>query len=416
MSKSLKQRALRLNREYVCPNRVDTFAAAGIDLVVGDRFDYSLFDLDGREYLDFHLNGGVFNLGHCNEEILHEISGAVSTIDIGNHHFPSLQRGELAEALAKCAPRGLHYSVFSASGSEAVDVAIKSARRHTKRRKIIGAAQGYHGRTGISGALGDASSARAFFSDAPPTDAVTVPFNDLEAMETALKDGDAAAVILEAMPATDGFTLPTPDYLPGVKALCERHGTLYIADEVQTGLGRTGRLWGVSAFGVSPDIMVIGKGLSGGYYPIAATMLSKDVGQWLHEDGWGHVSTFGGAELGCIVAKKVLEITQRPETMQTVSRNAAAFKAVLTDMAKRHPFLVEVRQKGLVIGLKFGHPEGGVLMMKQLFDRGLWAIFAGFDRSVLQFKPGLLLSPEDVTESLTILEDALSAREDAAGA
>lgn len=411
MSKSLKQRALRLNREYVCPNRIDTFAMAGIDLVIGERMGYCLYDLDGREYLDFHLNGGVFNLGHCNEELIEVFLGVIEILDIGNHHFPSLVRGELAEALARCAPKGLHYSVFSASGGEAVDIAIKSARRFTKRRKIVAATQGYHGRTGISGAIGDSSTAAAFFSDAPPGDAMTVPFNDLDAMETALKDGDAAAVILETMPATDGFPLPAPGYLPGVKELCERHGTLYIADEVQTGLGRTGRLWGVSAFGVLPDIMVIGKGLSGGYYPIAATMLSKEVGQWLHEDGWGHVSTFGGAELGCVIAKKVLEITQRPDTTEFIFRNATLFKNGLGDLQNRHPFLAEVRQKGVVIGLKCAHPEGGALLMKQLYDRGLWAIFAGFDHSVLQFKPGLLLSEEAVAKSLNILDDALSACE-----
>ena len=114
--------------------------------------------------------------------------------------------------------------------------------------------------------------------------------------------------------------MPPPGYLPALKELCETYGALYIADEVQTGLGRTGRLWGVETFGVKPDILVTGKGLSGGIYPIAATVISDRAGGWLREYGWGHVSTFGGSELGCRVAETVLDITTRASTRESVQR------------------------------------------------------------------------------------------------
>ena len=121
-------------------------------------------------------------------------------------------------------------------------------------------------------------------------------------MEQALRDEQVAAVLMETIPATYGFPLPSPDYLPGVRALCDRYGSLYIADEVQTGLGRSGHLWAVETWGVKPDMLVCGKGLSAGLYPISALVMSEEVGGWLTDNGWGYVTTFGGAEPGSLVA------------------------------------------------------------------------------------------------------------------
>ena len=393
-----KSRVLELSREHVCPNRVDMLGMLGVDLVIGRREGYRIWDLDGHELIDVHINGGTFNLGHCNEEVVRVLVEQAPHLDIGNHHFPSGVRAELAAALSDTTHGQLEKVVFSASGSEAVDVAIKSARRATKRRKVVGVLGGYHGRTGLSGAAGDSSSA-AFFSSDLPDEFLAVPFNDLDALEEALSGDDTAAVILETIPATLGFPLPAPDYLEGVATLCREHGALYIADEVQTGLGRTGHTWAFQRFGVEPDIVVTGKGLSGGMYPISATLLSERAGAWLREDGWAHVSTFGGSELGCAVALKTLEITLRPATIAHVKQLESRLSVELGELSGRHRFLDEVRQCGLVIGLRFDDPMGGMKMSKALYDHGVWAMFAGFDRSVLQFKPGLLMS-ESETDTL----------------
>ncbi len=307
-----KRRVLELAERYVCPGRVRTFRALGVDLVIGRREGYRIWDLDGRELIDLHLNGGVFNLGHRNPELIATLKGALDTLDVGNHHFPSAARAELGEALARLTPGDLQYSVFASGGGEAIDLALKTARHATKRRKIVSIAKGYHGHTGLALAAGDERFSRMFLSEGPPGEFVQVPWNDLDAMASALSGDDVAAVVLETIPATLGFPLPAPGYLARVKALCKQHGALYVADEVQTGLGRTGTLWAVEQHDVEPDILVTGKGLSGGLYPIAATVLSRRVAGWLDEDGWGHVSTFGGAEVGCRVAQRVLEITTRP--------------------------------------------------------------------------------------------------------
>ncbi len=308
---------LDLTRRHVAPHRVDVWDRFGTQLVIGQREGYRLWDLDGRELIDLHLNGGTFNLGHRHPEVVEAMMTAASTLDVGNHHFASPARAELAERLAQLTPGDLAYTVFASGGSEAIDVAIKSARRATGRRRIVTLAAGYHGRTGLSGAAGEDAGAAYFLSDLPDHFA-KVPFGDVDAIADELSKGDVAAVLLETVPATYGFPVPPEGYLPAVKAACEEHDALYIADEVQTGLGRTGRLWGVETFGVEPDILVSGKGLTGGMYPIAATVMTPRAGQWLQENGWGHVSTFGGAEIGCRVAERVLEITTRPEVQARV--------------------------------------------------------------------------------------------------
>jgi acetylornithine/succinyldiaminopimelate/putrescine aminotransferase len=403
-----KRRALDLAARYVCPDRVRTFEAMGVDLVIGRREGYRFWDLDGKELLDFHLNGGVFNLGHRHPELVAALRDALDTLDVGNHHFPSLARAELAEALVRTMPGDLQYVAFSPSGGEAIDVAIKSARHATQRRSVVSVRKGYHGHTGLALAAGDERFSARFLSAGSPDDFVQVPFNDLDAMETALRTHQVAAVLLETIPATSGFPLPAPGYLPGVKALCERHGALYVADEVQTGLGRTGKMWGVECFAVAPDILVTGKGLSGGLYPISATVLSPRAARWLEEDGWGHVSTFGGAEIGCRVAQAVLDVTTRPGTLDGVQAISDRLAAGLETLRARHPdWLMEIRCQGVVMGLRFDHERGGQLMTRALYDAGLWAMFAGFDTSVLQFKAGLLLDATLCDEALGRFEDGM---------
>jgi acetylornithine/succinyldiaminopimelate/putrescine aminotransferase len=405
-----KQQVLDLTRRYVAPHRVEIWDAFGTQLVMGRREGYRMWDLDGHELIDLHLNGGTFNLGHRNPEVVATLVAGAAELDIGNHHFASRERAELGAVLARLTPGDLTYSVFCASGGEAIDVAIKTARQATGRRRIVGLSAGFHGRTGLAGTVGEDTAARYFLSDSD--DAVTVPFGDLDAVEAALVGEDVAAVVIETVPATYGFPLLPDGYLQGIRTLCDRCGALYIADEVQTGLGRSGSLWGVERFGVQPDVLVSGKGLSGGVYPIAAAVISSRVAGWLHEYGWGHVSTFGGSELGCRVAQKVLEITTRPSVQANVSELIGRFGSGLAAIQEREGYLTEVRQTGLIIGLRVDHPDGAVYMQQELYKLGVWAIASGFDQSVLQFKPGLLMDEQTTSDVLDRLELALARAKD----
>lgn len=392
--------------EYLIPGRVETLKKLGFPVVIGRREGYRIWDVDGRELMDFHLNGGTYNVGHRNAQVIEMLGKAMDVLDIGNHHFPSMFRVDLAEKLARLAPGNLQYTILTSGGGEANDIAIKSARAATGRRKIVAVDVAYHGRTGLSGAAGDDEVARYFLSD-EPADFIKVPFNDQAAMEKALRGGDVAAVLMETIPATCGFPVPDPSYLPHTKLLCETYGALYIADEVQTGLGRTGYLWGVETWDVEPDILVIGKGLSGGIYPMAAAVMNSRAGAWLHDNPWGHVSTFGGSELGCPIASLVLDMCSSDETLAHVRKMADFIGDGLRNIQSRHPFLTEIRQTGLVIGLKFDDPVGGIQMSKALYENGIWAMFSGFDPSVLQFKPGLFVDKAYCIEALERLERAL---------
>jgi acetylornithine/succinyldiaminopimelate/putrescine aminotransferase len=402
-----KQEMLAKSKQFWNPDKTQFWIDSGVPLVIDRREEYFIYDVSGKRLIDVHLNGGTYNLGHRNSEVVQAVTAAMQHFDIGNHHFPSLARTALAEALVETAPPNISKVIYGSGGGEAIDIALKTARHTTQKRKIVSIVKAYHGHTGLAVATGDDRFAALFLADRPE-EFPHVPFNDLPAMEDALRARDVAAVIMETIPATYGFPLPNPGYLESVKQLCERYGALYIADEVQTGLMRTGELWAISKHGIEPDILVTGKGISGGLYPISAVLVSEAAGGWLDEDGFGHISTFGGAELGCVAALKTLEITCRPETRSMVHYVSDLIGRGLRSIQAAYPdWLIGIRQNGLVMGLEFAHPQGAKYVMKHLYDNGVWAIFSTLDPRVLQFKPGILMTPELSEELLGRAEVAI---------
>lgn len=391
------------------PNKTQFWQDSGVDLIIDRREDYFLWDMSGKRLIDMHLNGGTYNLGHRNPEIIAVLRAAMDRFDIGNHHFASVARTALAESLVATAPPGITRVAYGSGGGEAVDIALKSARHATGKRKIVSIVKAYHGHTGLALATGDDRFTKMFLSEGRADDFVQVPFGDLDAMEQALAGGDVAAVIMETIPATYGFPLPPVGYLEKVKELTTRFGALYVADEVQTGLMRTGELWAITKHGVAPDILVTGKGLSGGMYPITAVLLNDKASAWLLEDGFGHISTFGGAEVGCVAALKTLEITLRPEVRSMVHYISQIMREGLEDIRVKYPdWLVGIRQNGVVIGLEFAHPEGAKYVMRHLYEVGVWAIFSTLDPAVLQFKPGILMSRKLCEDVLDRVDTAVA--------
>jgi acetylornithine/succinyldiaminopimelate/putrescine aminotransferase len=260
---------------HVSRGKVSFYRRYGFTLVPGRREGAYLYDVNGRRYLNLHCNGGVFNLGHRHPQVIEAVRRGLETHDIGNHHLVSGPKAQLAKELTRCLPGNLKHTVFGVSGGEAVDVAIKLTRATTGRPGIISAQGGYHGHTGLALAAGDARF-KAPFGPLPPG-FTQVPFDDVSALEHAIGP-DTAAVLLEPVPATLGMRIPAPDYFRHVRRLCNERGALLIADEVQTGLGRTGKPWAIEHFGIVPDVLVTGKGLSGGIYPITATCVNPKGG------------------------------------------------------------------------------------------------------------------------------------------
>ncbi len=408
MVSEAKAEFLERSKEFWNPGKTQFWQDQDVDLVIDKREGYHLFDMDGRRLIDVHLNGGTYNLGHRNAELIAVMTAAAARFDMGNHHFPALARTALAETIAACMPGDLQYTIYGAGGAEAIDIALKTARNATKKKKIVSIVKAYHGHTGLAVKTGDARFSKLFLSEDTAGEFIQVPFNDLNAMEDALKRRDVAAVIMETIPATYGFPMPKEGYLPGVKRLTERYDALYIADEVQTGFMRTGAMWGVNKYGIEPDIMVLGKALTGGIYPISAAVVSKRHAGWLTEDGFGHISTSGGAEIGCCVAMKVLEITQRPEVASMVRYIADFVRAGLNRIQAQYPdWFIGIRQHGVVMGLEFNHPEGAKPVMKHLYKNGVWAIFSTLDPRVLQFKPGILMTQASCEDLLRRVDIAI---------
>jgi len=403
---SEKRTAINQYNDFVSSGKVKFFKKYNMDFVMGNRDGSYINDIDEtKKLLNLHCNGGVFNLGHRNGEIIDILKDSLTDLDIGNHHLMSKERSELAVMLADLMPRDLNYSVFGVSGGEAVDLALKVARGYTNKIGIISAIGGYHGHTGLALAAGDAKYREPFKSSMPGFK--QVPFNDLEALKK-VADNNTAAIILETIPATLGMKIPDKEYIQGVRSLCDEYGILLIMDEVQTGLGRTGKLWGFEHFDIIPDIVVIGKGLSGGIYPITATVIREPLESVFHEDPFIHISTFGGSELGCRVAKRVLEISSSSNFLNNVNIIAEQFYQGFEKLIITHKgFLIGLRQMGLMMGIEMKDELCGPVLTKTAYDHGLLMVYANNDQSVCQFLPPLTITFDEVDIVLGKLDEAL---------
>ncbi|MEE8457671.1 MAG: aminotransferase class III-fold pyridoxal phosphate-dependent enzyme [Acidimicrobiia bacterium] len=287
--------------------------------------------------------------------------------------------------------------VYGVSGGEAIDLAIKVARAATGRTDIVSAKGCYHGHTGLALAAGDAEYRDPFGPN--PSGFTQVPFNDIDAMADAVTR-TTAAVMLETVPATLGMPIPTEGYLPAVRRICHDNGTKLILDEVQTGLGRTGKIWGYQHWNIQPDAIVTGKGLSGGIYPITATLMTRELHALFDSDPFIHISTAGGAEPGCAAALAVLDQVEAPGFLVRVRELELRLVEGLTGA----PF--EIRHLGLMMGLKFPVEDAGIMAAKLLFDQGIFAVYANHDTSVLQFLPPLITTDKEAEEIVGIIRSA----------
>ena len=390
------------------PNKVEVFRSFGVEMAMGEREGSVFKDLDGHSFINMHSNGGVFNLGHKNPEVMEALIEGARKVDAGNHYFPSEYKNALCEALLSVSPKSMKYVYMLNGGGEAIDAAVKFARRATKRKRVISLDCAFHGSTGISMEASNELFAKFWNMEADPELYTHVPYNDLDAMEKVLKKEDTAAVLVESIPATAGFPMPMEGYHKGIEELAHRYGAMYIADEVQTGLMRSGEMWCCVKYGAEPDMIVTGKGLSGGYYPMSAIIMNERAGEWLKEDGFAQVSSFNASELGCIVSSKVMEILTRPSTKENVDMLTDLFARELPKIQEKHQeFLKEIRQCGVIMGLKTSHPMGGMALMAALLKNGVWAVYADYDKGALQFKPGLLMPKETAEKVLVILDQAL---------
>ena len=392
---------------YLSRHKADAFRALGIEAVQDRREGVRIWDLEGNSFINCRSSGGVFNFGHHPRFAVDALKAALDEHDMGDWLLPSLRRARGAEALAGILPGDLRYTFFTASGAEAVEVACKLARGVTGRTGIVCGEHGYHGHVGFSLAMDEDEYSRWFKPLVPGIS--KVPFGDIGAIDRAVGD-DTAAVCMETIQATAGIAIPPDGYLEHVRRVCDERGALLILDEVQAGLGRTGRVWSCEHWGVTPDLLVSGKGLAAGLYPVSACSFTERVEAFFGQDPFFHPSSFGGSELAAVVVGEVAARVGEAGFLTHVTRMGERFGAGFEDLRRRHPQqLAGHRAKGLMMALQTHSDEQGIELARRSIEHGVLAIFANNRRSALIVMPPLVISEDEVDEVLEGLDAALAA-------
>src|ERR1700734_2016313 len=317
-----------------------------------------LFDRDGVRYLDLLSGFGVFAIGR-NHPVLRNALKSVLDADLPNlvQLDVSTLAGILAERLLEHVPY-LDKVFFANSGAECVEAAIKFARGATGRPGIVYCAHAFHGLS-YGGLLltADPNFRRGFEPLLPGC--TSIPFNDLAALEQALSSRQVAAFIVEPIQGK-GVNMPTDEFLPGAAALCRRYGTLFVADEIQTGIGRTGRFLAVEHWNVEPDMVLLAKALSGGHVPVGALLTRKSIFDKIFNQmdrAVVHGSTFAKNDMAMAAGIATLEVIETEKLIEAAAKRGAELRLGVTPMGPRHETLKEVRGKALMIGVEFGPPK-----------------------------------------------------------
>lgn len=366
----------------------------------------TITDHTGKTYLDFAGGYGVFTLGHRHPRVVAAVRAQLDVMALSGRTMFNPLMGRLAKRLAEITPGDLQISFFANSGAEAVEGALKLARAATKRTKIVGTANAYHGKT--LGAL--SVSGRAYYQAAYAPlvpDVVHVPFGDLSALEAQLPD--AAAFIVEPVQAEGGVQLAPPGYLSAARALCDRTGAVFIADEVQTGLGRCGTLFACDAEAVVPDIMTLAKGLSGGVIPIGAYIARAAVWNAAYAKApLMHTSTFGGNELACAAALAALDVLVDDDLTANARVRGAELSAGALAIAARYPAAIAaVRGAGLLVGVELTHEGYAGTIIPELLKRGVTAAWTLNAQAVIRLEPPLIVTALQIATALAALDEAV---------
>ena len=388
---------LEWSAKYHTPNYG---ARAPLCLIRGDGI--RVWDTEGRAYLDFGAGIAVTSLGHCHPRVTGAIQEAAATLLHVSNLYHSAPQIHLAKLL--CEHSFADRVFFGNSGAEANEAAIKMARKYGKERgasdrfEIIATRNSFHGRTlATVTATGQEKYQHGFEPLMPGFK--HVPYNDLRAMERAV-DNRTAAILVEPIQGEGGVYVPDDDYLPGLRKLCDESGALLILDEIQTGVGRTGRLWCYEYAGVEPDIMTLAKALANGV-PIGATLAREHIARTLGPGS--HGSTFGGTPFVASVALATLTTVLDEKIPDRAARMGKRLTDGLRTLAGKHSTIREVRGRGLLIGIELARPAAPVVDACR--DAGLLVLTAG--EQVLRLAPPLIVDERDCDRALGIVDGAL---------
>ena len=361
-----------------------------------------VWDTDNNEYIDCMGGYGVALVGHRNERVVNAIKSQIDKVITVHSSFYNKTREEFLQTLIGAAPSGLSQVHLNNSGAESVEAAIKFARKFTGKKKMVAMKGSYHGKS--MGALSLTFNPKYREPFQPLVEKVSFPpYGDVDALQDVV-DKDTAFVILEPIQGESGIRVPPEGFLQEVRKICDENDSLLIFDEIQSGLGRTGRMWASEHWKTVPDIMCLAKGIAGGV-PMGVTLVRPDILAVMKKGE--HSSTFGGNPLACAAGTATLHALTQDGLIENAKSMGEKFSHGLEELKSKHKIIREVRGKGLMIGVELKFEVKDILM--EGIKNGLLLLYSG--RNILRFLPPLVISEEDIVKTLQILDELLTNEE-----
>ncbi len=406
-SDAIQAEVLSQYSNHVNPSlaKLMNFAGFGVEVRGEGCF---LYDQEGRKYFDCLGSYGVFTLGHRHPNVIAAVKKQLDIMPLSGKVFFNPIQAQLATLLAQLSPEGLEYCFFSNSGTEAVEAALKFALKTTGRTRFVSTIDGYHGKTLGALAVTGRDKYKIGLGELRPGTSFC-KFGDSEAMERNINH-DTAAVIIEVIQGEGGIHIAPKGYLTTIRKRCNEVGALMIVDEVQTGIGRTGKMFACEHEGITPDILTLAKALGGGVMPIGCTMGTKQV--WdavFSENPLMHTSTFGGNPLACCAGIATIETILSENLLERCVTIGEKLKSGLEKVAAQHQDLIsEVRGMGLILGVEFSMDEVGELVIAQMTKRGVVAAYTLNNPRVIRFEPPLIANDSDIEMVCEVFGAAVS--------
>ncbi|MEH6942540.1 putrescine aminotransferase [Bacillus sp. JJ722] len=370
-------------------------------------------DLQGKEYIDCLGGFGIYNVGHRNPKVVKAVQDQLNRQALHSQDLLDPLRAMLAKVLAEITPGDLKYSFFSNSGTESVEAALKLAKMYSDRTTFIATTKAFHGKS-----LGSLSGTAKGMFRKPFLPLIPgfrhVPFGDIDMMRKtfescALVGEDVAAVILEPIQGEGGIIIPPAGYLKEVRALCDEFGSLLILDEVQTGMGRTGKMFAADLYDVVPDIICLAKAFGGGVMPIGAVVANEKVFSSWFDNPFMHTTTFGGNPLGCAAALATISVLLEEKLPERSAEVGEYFLKELRKAAEGfEDKVLEIRGQGLMIGIEFHKDEIGYEVSKGMFDNGVLVAGTLINSKTIRIEPSLQISYEEVDQVVSTFKKVLA--------
>jgi len=394
--------------KYLNPGLSRLFRYMGLATVEWEAKGSTVTDVKGDHYLDLLGGYGMFGAGHSHPKIVQAVKEQLDRMSMSTKILLNKPMADLAELLAQVTPGDLQYSFFGNSGAEAVEAALKLAKLATKKQGIISTKGAFHGKTlGALSATGRDVFRQPFLPLLPGFKHVA--YGDANAVREAIDD-NTAAVIVEPIQGEGGVIVPPHGYLRELREICDAANILLIVDEVQTGMGRTGKLFGVEHEGVVPDIICLAKALGGGIMPIGAIVARPHLWDGMIESPFLHTTTFGGNPLACAAAIASIRVTLEESLPERAHEMGNRFMAAFGAAKEKYPDIIaDVRGRGLIIGIEFTDAGYAGFAISELVNNKILAAYTLNNPKVIRVEPPLVITLEETDMAIAVWEKIFAA-------